>query len=116
MLDWTYSETPLTLGSVTYEPPPAPFEVRIRLCAASTRSASRTVARLTPKSVASTASFGSRSSGLELAVDDALTKPLGNQLVLPSTVTRLADAELAVAGDRRGRDSRTAAAGRRSSP
>jgi hypothetical protein len=63
MLDRTKSETPPTLGSVTYEPPPAPFEVRISSWAASTRSASRTVARLTPKSVASAASFGSRSPG-----------------------------------------------------
>ena len=50
-----------TVGIVTKLPPPAPLAVRIRFWAASTRSASRTVPRLTPNSRASTASLGSRS-------------------------------------------------------
>ena len=55
------SETCSALGVVTYEPPPTPFAVRMRLCAARRRSASRTVARLTPKSSASWSSLGRRS-------------------------------------------------------
>jgi hypothetical protein len=48
------------LGTVTNDPPPAPFAVRIMLCAVNSRSASRIVARLTPNSSASTVSFGRR--------------------------------------------------------
>ena len=48
------------LGTVTNEPPPAPLAVRIRLCAVSSRSASRIVARLTPNSSASAVSFDRR--------------------------------------------------------
>ena len=73
-------------GSVTKLPPPAPFAVRIRFWAASTRSASRTVPRLTPNSRASTASLGSRSPRLQLAADDQVP-----QLVVDLLV-RLADA------------------------
>ena len=82
MLDWTYSETPSTLGSVTYEPPPAPFEVRIRLCVAEHAQ------RLAHGRAADAEVGGEHRlvrqplSGLELAVDDALAQPLGNQLVL----------------------------------
>jgi len=54
------SEMWSTLGTVTNEPPPAPFAVRIRFWAVSSRSASRIVARLTPKSSARTVSFGRR--------------------------------------------------------
>ena len=53
-----------TVGSVTKLPPPAPFAVRMRFCAARTRSASRTVPRLTPNSRARTASLGSRAPRL----------------------------------------------------
>ena len=84
MLERSDSETSSTLGSVTYEPPPAPFDVRIRLCAASSaqrlahgRPADAEVAS------ASTASFGSRSPGWSSPCDDALAEPLGDQLVLP---------------------------------
>ena len=52
-----------TLGMVTNEPPVDPLEVRIRSWAERTRSASRTVARLTPNCAASAASLGRRSAG-----------------------------------------------------
>src|SRR5689334_1347564 len=97
MLDWTNAETASTLGSVTYEPPPAPFDVRIRFCAARTRSASRTVARETPKSVASAASFGSRSPGCRSPwTTRSRSRSATSSYCLTATSV---DAELAVAGD-----------------
>src|SRR3954451_5416076 len=52
-----------TVGSVMKLPPPVPFVVRRRFWVESTRSASRTVARLTPNSRASVASLGSLCAG-----------------------------------------------------
>src|SRR5579885_870010 len=56
-------ESTSTLGCVTYDPPPLPFAVRTRPCVASTRSASRTVARLTPSSLANSCSVGNLRPG-----------------------------------------------------
>ena len=61
------------------------------------RSASRTVARLTPNSWASTVSFGSRRPGAKLALDDLLAQPLGDSLVLLRRRSSV-DPELAVPG------------------
>ena len=64
MFDDRKSEMWSAVGRITKLPPVAPFVVRMRFCVARTRSASRTVARLTPNCTLRAASFGSRCPGV----------------------------------------------------
>ena len=82
---WTNEEMWSTVGSVTKLPPAGPFAVRTSPCAASTRSASRIVARLTPNSRGERGLDRQPLARASFPRDDQLAELVGDLLV------RLAD-------------------------
>ena len=82
MLECRKPATPSALGSVTYEPPPAPFAVRIRFCAAS--SPQRLAERRAADAELPREHLLVRQprAGLQRALDDAAPELGGDLLVL----------------------------------